>query len=67
MTVDNSSSGCDSEVWTLPSQLQGDYGDVFTVYLGSRPVLILCQYEAIKEALDKTEVFSCRGTIKIAD
>ncbi|XP_004648547.1 cytochrome P450 2B4 isoform X1 [Octodon degus] len=40
------------------------YGDVFTVYLGPRPVVMLCGTEAIREALvDQAEAFSGRGTI----
>ncbi|XP_066099545.1 cytochrome P450 2A13-like isoform X1 [Saccopteryx bilineata] len=38
------------------------YGPVFTVYLGRRPVVVLCGYEAVKEALlDHAEEFSGRG------
>ncbi|XP_066098466.1 cytochrome P450 2A13-like [Saccopteryx bilineata] len=38
------------------------YGPVFTVYLGRRPVVVLCGYEAVKEALlDQAEEFSGRG------
>ncbi|KAM5237224.1 cytochrome P450 2B4-like [Ctenodactylus gundi] len=45
-------------------QLQKKYGDVFTVYLGPRPVVLLCGTEAIREALvDQAEAFSGRGTI----
>nr|XP_008121345.1 PREDICTED: cytochrome P450 2G1-like [Anolis carolinensis] len=39
------------------------YGPVFTVYLGTRPVLVLCGHQAVKEALiDKAEEFSGRTT-----
>jgi len=31
----------ESETWTLPSQLQEKYGDVFTVHLGFQPALTL--------------------------
>ncbi|XP_048186015.1 cytochrome P450 2B4-like [Perognathus longimembris pacificus] len=45
-------------------QLREQYGDVFTVYLGRRPVVMLCGVDAIREALvDQAEVFSGRGTI----
>ncbi|XP_060640270.2 cytochrome P450 2G1-like [Anolis sagrei] len=44
-------------------KLHKKYGPVFTVYLGSRPVLVLCGHQAVKEALiDKAEEFSGRST-----
>uniref|UniRef100_A0A452FU57 Cytochrome P450 family 2 subfamily B member 6 n=1 Tax=Capra hircus TaxID=9925 RepID=A0A452FU57_CAPHI len=44
------------------------YGDVFTVYLGPRPVVIICGTEAIREALvDQAEVFSGRAKIAVVD
>ena len=53
---------------TLPPQLREKYGDVFTIYLGSRPAVILWGYEAMKEALvDQAEAFSGRGHIAIID
>uniref|UniRef100_A0A4W2HZ60 Cytochrome P450 2B4-like n=1 Tax=Bos indicus x Bos taurus TaxID=30522 RepID=A0A4W2HZ60_BOBOX len=49
-------------------QLREKYGDVFTIYLGSRPAVILWWYEAMKEALvDQAEAFSGRGHIAIID
>ncbi|OWK15938.1 hypothetical protein Celaphus_00004375, partial [Cervus elaphus hippelaphus] len=48
--------------------LREKYGDVFTVYLGSRPAVILWGYEAMREALvDQAEAFSGRGHIAILD
>ncbi|XP_074075233.1 cytochrome P450 2B4-like [Macrotis lagotis] len=48
--------------------LREKYGDVFTIYLGSRPVVILCGPEAVKEALvEKSEEFSGRGPIAMVD
>ncbi|XP_060114378.1 cytochrome P450 2G1-like [Heteronotia binoei] len=45
-------------------KLSEKYGPVFTVYFGSRPVVILCGHEAVKEALvDKAEEFSGRKTM----
>lgn len=44
------------------------YGDVFTIYLGSQPVVVLCGYEAMREALvDQAEAFSGRGVIAIIE
>ncbi|KAK2088523.1 Cytochrome P450 2B6 [Saguinus oedipus] len=44
------------------------YGDVFTVHLGPRPVVMLCGVDAIREALvDQAEVFSGRGKIAMVD
>ncbi|XP_047384158.1 cytochrome P450 2B4-like [Sciurus carolinensis] len=49
-------------------ELREKYGDVFTVHLGPRPVIILCGYEAIREALvHQAETFSGRGLIAITD
>uniref|UniRef100_A0A286XB32 Cytochrome P450 n=1 Tax=Cavia porcellus TaxID=10141 RepID=A0A286XB32_CAVPO len=39
------------------------YGPVFTIHLGPRPIVVLCGYDAVKEALmDQAEEFSGRGT-----
>ncbi|XP_055460314.1 cytochrome P450 2B10-like, partial [Psammomys obesus] len=47
-------------------QLREKYGDVFTVHLGPRPVVILCGTDAIREALvDHAEAFSGRGTVAV--
>ncbi|XP_070800392.1 cytochrome P450 2G1-like [Pituophis catenifer annectens] len=44
-------------------KLREKYGPVFTVYFGNRPIVVLCGYEAVKEALiDKAEEFSGRKT-----
>ncbi|XP_043755165.1 cytochrome P450 2B4-like isoform X2 [Cervus elaphus] len=52
----------------LMDKLREKYGDVFTVYLGSRPAVILWGYEAMREALvDQAEAFSGRGHIAILD
>ncbi|XP_010629820.2 cytochrome P450 2B4, partial [Fukomys damarensis] len=49
-------------------QLREKYGDVFTVYLGPRPVVMLCGTETIREALvDQAEAFSGRGTIAVTE
>ncbi|XP_003505292.1 cytochrome P450 2B1-like isoform X1 [Cricetulus griseus] len=47
-------------------RLREKYGDVFTVHLGPRPVVMLCGTQAIREALvDQAEAFSGRGTIAV--
>ncbi|XP_073497614.1 cytochrome P450 2F2-like isoform X2 [Phyllobates terribilis] len=43
-------------------ELSKKYGDIFTVYEGTRPVIILCSYKALKETfIDKAEEFSGRA------
>uniref|UniRef100_A0A8C5RA87 Cytochrome P450 n=1 Tax=Leptobrachium leishanense TaxID=445787 RepID=A0A8C5RA87_9ANUR len=45
-------------------ELQKKYGDVYTIYLGPRRVVVLCGYEAVKEALvDNAEEFGNRGLL----
>ncbi|XP_041509554.1 cytochrome P450 2B1-like [Microtus oregoni] len=47
-------------------QLREKYGDMFTVHLGPRPVVVLCGTEAIREALlDQAEAFSGRAIIAL--
>ncbi|XP_051018599.1 cytochrome P450 2B1 [Acomys russatus] len=47
-------------------KLREKYGDVFTVHLGPRPVVMLCGTETIKEALvGQAEAFSGRGTVAV--
>ncbi|KAM4695594.1 cytochrome P450 2G1-like [Rhinophrynus dorsalis] len=49
-------------------QLSEKYGSVYTLYFGSRPVVILCGYQAVKEALiDQGEDFSGRGQMPSGD
>ncbi|XP_069799500.1 cytochrome P450 2B11-like [Dendropsophus ebraccatus] len=49
-------------------QLQKKYGPIFTVYFGSRPAVMLCGYDMVKEALiDNKDVFSGRGRIPVAE
>ncbi|XP_029329718.1 cytochrome P450 2C38 isoform X2 [Mus caroli] len=44
------------------------YGPVFTLYLGSRPIVVLHGYEAVKEALiDHGEEFSGRGNVPMSE
>ncbi|XP_029446186.1 cytochrome P450 2G1-like [Rhinatrema bivittatum] len=45
-------------------KLQKEYGPLFTVYLGNRPLVVICGYQAVKEALiDQGDVFFDRGSI----
>ncbi|XP_072885377.1 cytochrome P450 2B4-like [Hemitrygon akajei] len=45
-------------------QLGRKYGPVFTVWLGPRPAVVLCGFEAVKEALvNQAEDFGARGTV----
>ncbi|XP_056396554.1 cytochrome P450 2C20-like [Hyla sarda] len=49
-------------------QFQEEYGPIFTVYFGSRPAVMLCGYDMVKEALlDNKDVFSGRGKMPLAE
>ncbi|XP_071979548.1 cytochrome P450 2G1-like [Engystomops pustulosus] len=49
-------------------KLRDKYGDVFTVYLGSRPVVVVTGYKAVKEIyLDKVDDYLNRGDMPIWD
>ncbi|XP_029329771.1 cytochrome P450 2B9-like [Mus caroli] len=53
--------------YTYAWQLQEKHGDVFTVHLGPRPMVVLCGTQTIREALvNNAEAFSGRGTIAAA-
>ncbi|XP_008072766.1 cytochrome P450 2C18-like isoform X3 [Carlito syrichta] len=44
------------------------YGPVFTLYFGTKPIVVLHGYEAVKEALiDLGEMFSGRGSFPVAE
>lgn len=48
--------------------MRDQYGDVFTLHLGIRPVVVLCGTEAIREALvDHGDAFSGRGKIAVLE
>ncbi|XP_038238107.1 cytochrome P450 2C23-like [Dermochelys coriacea] len=43
-----------------------EYGPIFTVWLGPRPVVVLCGYEVLREALvEHNDEFSGRGAIPL--
>nr|XP_012616212.1 cytochrome P450 2G1 [Microcebus murinus] len=49
-------------------KLSEKYGPVFTVYMGPRPIVVLCGHEVVKEALvDQAEEFSGRGNLASID
>ncbi|XP_066211369.1 cytochrome P450 2C18-like [Saccopteryx leptura] len=50
------------------SKLSKVYGPVFTVYLGTKPTVVLHGYAAVKEALiDRREEFSARGYFAVGE
>ncbi|KAM4690412.1 cytochrome P450 2B19-like [Rhinophrynus dorsalis] len=50
------------------SKLSKQYGPVFTVWLGSSPVVALCGYEVVKDALvNYSHAFSARGPLPISE
>ncbi|XP_074883013.1 cytochrome P450 2C8-like isoform X3 [Buteo buteo] len=49
-------------------KLSEEYGPVFTVHLGSDPVVVLHGHDAVKEALvDRADEFAARGRMPIGD
>ncbi|XP_013210304.1 cytochrome P450 2B10-like [Microtus ochrogaster] len=55
-------------IFSSMGTLREKYGDVFTVHLGPRPVVMLYGTDAIREALvDQAEAFSGRGTIAVLE
>ncbi|XP_067317336.1 cytochrome P450 2G1-like [Anolis sagrei] len=52
-----------SEILKSLLKLSERYGPVFTVYFGTKPIVVLCGHDAVKEALvDKADEFSGRAT-----
>lgn len=44
------------------------YGSVYTLYFGSNPIIVICGYEAVKEALiDQNDAFGGRGKLPTID
>lgn len=51
---------------SLSPQLSSTYGPIFTVWLGLKPVVVLCGYEAVKDALvGHSEEFGGRPQIPL--
>uniref|UniRef100_A0A8C5Q370 Cytochrome P450 n=1 Tax=Leptobrachium leishanense TaxID=445787 RepID=A0A8C5Q370_9ANUR len=49
-------------------QFHHTYGDICTIYLGSRPVILVNGYKAVKEAMvDRGDDFLARGDLSILD
>ncbi|XP_035393243.1 cytochrome P450 2C25-like isoform X2 [Cygnus atratus] len=49
-------------------KLSEEYGPVFTVHLGSDPVVVLCGHDVVKEALiDRGDEFAARGRMPLGD
>ncbi|XP_068106947.1 cytochrome P450 2F3-like isoform X3 [Hyperolius riggenbachi] len=49
-------------------KLWKQFGPVYTLYFGSKPVIVICGYEAFKEALvDQNDVFGARGETPTID
>ncbi|KAM4641335.1 cytochrome P450 2C8-like [Discoglossus pictus] len=49
-------------------KLSEQYGSVYTLYFGSSPIVMLCGYDAVKEALiDHGDSFIGRGKMPLAD
>ncbi|XP_053577651.1 cytochrome P450 2F2 [Bombina bombina] len=56
------------EITGLLMKLWNQYGPVYTLYFGSRPVVFICGYQAVKEALvDHAEEFAGRGSLPLLD
>ncbi|XP_063793896.1 cytochrome P450 2B1-like [Pseudophryne corroboree] len=49
-------------------KFQEKYGPVFTIYIGSKPIVVLCGYDLLKETLiDQRDIFSGRGNMPVAE
>ncbi|KAM4695596.1 cytochrome P450 2G1-like [Rhinophrynus dorsalis] len=49
-------------------ELWKQYGPVYTIYFGPRPTIVICGYQAVKEALiDRAEDFGARGNVPVMD
>ncbi|KAH0615907.1 hypothetical protein JD844_026534 [Phrynosoma platyrhinos] len=53
-------------VHVLLTELAKIYGSIFTLFVGSRPIIVLSDFEAVREALvNQAEVFSDRPSVPI--
>ncbi|XP_072263423.1 cytochrome P450 2G1-like isoform X2 [Pyxicephalus adspersus] len=60
--------GIEPRTFQRSSQLSKQYGPIFTVWFGSKPVVALCGYDVIKEALiNYSHQFSARGPLPISE
>ncbi|XP_075043076.1 cytochrome P450 2C16-like isoform X2 [Mixophyes fleayi] len=56
------------EVFKSLKKLGEKYGPVYTIYMGMKPVVVLCSCDAVKEALiDYGEEFGARGEMPLLD
>ncbi|KAM4696326.1 cytochrome P450 2G1-like [Rhinophrynus dorsalis] len=56
------------EINSLGGELWKQYGPVYTIYFGPRPTIVICGYQAVKEALiDRAEDFGARGNVPVMD
>ncbi|KAM4696313.1 cytochrome P450 2C19-like [Rhinophrynus dorsalis] len=57
-----------NEVFKSLIELSKKYGPVYTIHLGMEPVVVMCSYDIVKEALsDKGEVFGDRGYMPLLE
>ncbi|XP_075179738.1 cytochrome P450 2C16-like [Anomaloglossus baeobatrachus] len=56
------------EMFKSLNKLSEKYGPVYTIHMGMDPVVVLCSYDAVKEALiDNAEDFGARGHMPLLD
>ncbi|KAM9326424.1 cytochrome P450 2G1-like [Gastrophryne carolinensis] len=65
---DSAAAATPAEPPATGTQLKEKYGPVYTVYFGPNPVVVLCDYASVKEALiDQADDFSGRGALPTID
>ncbi|XP_030075563.1 cytochrome P450 2C15 [Microcaecilia unicolor] len=56
------------DIYRSLSKLSDKYGSLFTIHMGSEPVVVLCGYEVVKKALnEQSEDFAARGSLPMLD